>query len=81
MNKYLKRCLIANTAVYWSVYLCKSFIVWELRNPFQWIIDLPEYNQDVRFSILFFVLFIVSIEGFIINSLSKQSNHDTNPSN
>ena len=81
MNKYLKRCLIANTAGYWSVYLCKSFIVWEFRNPFQWIIDLPEYNQDIRFSILFFALFIVGIEGFIINSLSKPKNHDPNPSN
>jgi len=49
--------------IYWTVYLVKSFYQWQLRNPFQWMLDLPNdqvLREHILMSIpvlLFFCLF------------------------
>jgi hypothetical protein len=38
--------------VYIIIYLVRAFVIWDLINPFQWIIDIPIYSEDTRLSIL-----------------------------
>jgi len=63
--KKFKTMFIINQCAYWSIYLIKSFIIWELNNPFQWIIDIPTYSESDRFQILFSILMVIGIETFI----------------
>lgn len=60
--KKLRTILIFNSIVYWSIYLIKTFIIWEFNNPFQWIIDLNIYSETNRFLIIFYILFIIGVE-------------------
>lgn len=53
------------TIVYIIIYLMKSFITWNLTNPFQWIIDIPTYDSVDRFLILIFMLFYLIINNVI----------------
>lgn len=46
---------------YMSMYLIKTFLVWEFTNPFWWILELPDYSSLTRFIILFYVLLIYFI--------------------
>lgn len=39
-------------AIWVFAYLFKSFIVFELNNPFEWIINIPHYTRSTRVSIL-----------------------------
>lgn len=61
INK-IKNYLILNNAIYWSVYLIKTFCIWEFTNPFQWIIDIPiedfEYRLMLVCAIPLYQLFI-----------------------
>ena len=64
MNKKLKLILTGQTitiCLYTLVYLCKTFIMFEFTNPFQWIIDIPIYTNTERGNILFYVLGYYSV--------------------
>ena len=67
---------IINSVIYWFIYIVKSFIEWDLSNPFQWILDLP-YDYDLRvcsLGILFFDIVFVRvmvIEIFLAPYLNK----------
>ena len=63
--KKFRTMFVINQCVYWSIYLIKSFVIWELNNPFQWIIDIPTYDDMQRFLIIFYILFIIGVEVFI----------------
>jgi hypothetical protein len=53
--------------LYTIVYLIKSFVIWDLTNPFQWIIDIPKYDAEQRGLGLFaFVIW----QGFQIGVIS-----------
>lgn len=39
-------------ALYIIIYLIGTFCLWEFKNPFKWIIDMPTYSGDSRFGIL-----------------------------
>lgn len=41
-------------AIYVIVYFIKTFVEWEFKNPFKWIIDIPTYDNEIRGMILFF---------------------------
>lgn len=59
MNKKLKLILIGQTitiCLYTLVYLCRSFILFEFTNPFQWIVDIPTYTSSQRGEILFYFI-------------------------
>ena len=52
----IKNLLIAHTIqtvfIYVSIYLIYSFTVFDLVNPFQWIIDIPLMTNDERLGII-----------------------------
>lgn len=50
-----------------AIYLCWSFIFWELNNPFQWIIDMPKYDYGVRASMLISYIFSHALIRFYIS--------------
>lgn len=60
--KKFKTMFIINQCIYWSVYLIKTFIIWEWKNPFQWIIDVPTYDEMTRFMLIFYILFFIGVE-------------------
>ncbi len=47
MKLFLTNFLV-NICVYFIVYFIKSFVIWDLTNPFQWIIDIPKYDAEQR---------------------------------
>lgn len=59
MGKYrlFRNCIITTALLYTAVYLSATFIMWEWKNPFQWVIDLPTYDGESRGAI--FVSFIM----------------------
>ncbi len=42
----------ASFVIYVASYIIKSFVFFELSNPFQWIIDIPKYDIEARSGIL-----------------------------
>jgi hypothetical protein len=52
---------------YAVVYLFYTFIFWEFKNPFQWVINIPSYSGETRFLILFYFIAIHSFQIFIIH--------------
>lgn len=66
--KKLKQLLLTYISIYSIVYLLISFIIWEFKNPFQWIIDIPKYTFDIRICILFGTL----LSYITISSLSNE---------
>lgn len=45
-----------NLIEYSIVYFIKTFIIWEFKNPFKWIMDIPTASPDVRAVILILVV-------------------------
>lgn len=46
--------MLRNTVVlYFLVYAVTCFVMWEIRNPFLWIINLPKYSEFDRGIIAF----------------------------
>lgn len=43
--------------LYIVVYLVKTFIIWEFTNPFSWIINMPNYDNETRGFIMFGIVF------------------------
>ena len=69
MKKYLaiksiKRTMIVTVAAYLFVYVCYSFTVFEFKNPFQWIINIPTYQTEERFGIMVGFLMYYGISFF-----------------
>ncbi len=56
MKKTLKLNFYLNVCEYTIVYLIKSFVIWEFKNPFEWIINLPTYAAQDRFMIFFIIV-------------------------
>jgi hypothetical protein len=50
--KILKQHITMTLILYVIVYFLYSFIVWEFKNPFEWIINMPIYESSSRFLIL-----------------------------
>ena len=51
--KILKQHLTTTVILYSIIYFSYSFIMWEFKNPFEWIINVPTYESSSRFLILF----------------------------
>ena len=54
--------------IYWTVYGIKSWINWELRNPFQWMLDVPN-DIDLRTHVLM-IAFLAIVFGETIPTFS-----------
>jgi len=63
IKQYLKAYLKASvpfSLIYIVIYLITSFTILEFNNPFQWIIDIPSYEEVTRLGIAFYyILYLV----------------------
>lgn len=57
MKRFIQHATV-NIVLYTVVYLIKTFIIWQIENPFKWIIQIPTYSGEARFGILFFYCFL-----------------------
>lgn len=83
--KYKKLFLInsiTNVCLYTLAYLIKIFYLWQIINPFQWVIDLPKYTPDDRLLGLWIFICWQGLQVCIINGiitpLKKESIQETN---
>jgi hypothetical protein len=51
-TKYILKHISISVIVYAIIYLVRAFVIWDLTNPFQWIIDIPIYSEDTRLNIV-----------------------------
>lgn len=51
--KTLKIMFLFNLLTYTVVYIVYTYVMWEFKNPFQWIIDIPTYDYERRGMLLF----------------------------
>jgi hypothetical protein len=54
MNPVLKRMLAANSIIWAAFYVIRAFVIWEIYNPFWWVLDIPTYSNESRGFIAFF---------------------------
>ena len=76
--KHIGISWVITTMLYTIIYLFKSFIVWNLTNPFQWIINIPTYDGVDRFMILFFVLFYLFMNNVVSYNIVTKGKLDLN---
>lgn len=85
MNKALKLFFIVNFTVYFSFYFIGAFIMWELTNPFQWVINLPTASSEDRFGTLMLIflyyLFTGGLTLAVISSKNPSILDDDHPTN
>lgn len=72
MKKILLKQLLISSGLYAFVYFFRTFVIFEFRNPFQWIIDIPSYSPEARFLLLFLIICYYSITLFIIYVNNKK---------
>lgn len=67
----------AITAILYAlVYLTKSFIYWDLTNPFWWIINLNVLSSTDRCLILFYVAFYyIALYSFMFKKYNNYTKH------
>lgn len=56
IDKELIKLWLQGSGIFWIgytiVYLCKTFVVFEFTNPFQWVLDISSYDNMQRVNIL-----------------------------
>ena len=70
--KYWFLVSLCGWAVYFLIWVIRSFVVFEFRNPFSWIVDLPYYGVDHHGAILFFWMGIMAIKITVTYHLMKK---------
>jgi hypothetical protein len=69
--KTLKLNFTITASIYFVVYVAKTFCIWQFTNPFQWIINMPEYTASDRFCILSAAAFYYGTMNVIIYENNK----------
>lgn len=69
--KVAKRQFALSISIWLFLWLCTSFVNWNIKNPFQWIIDMPTYASDERFGILTSLLMYYGISISLIYEIVK----------
>lgn len=62
--------------LYTLAYAVRSFIIWDFRNPFQWVLDIPIYSNDTRGMILFFWVIYQAILILAVTEFLKKDKTD-----
>lgn len=65
----LKTHLIITISIYFIIYVLFSFVLWEIRNPFQWIIDIPTQDYYYRAFVASFVISYNIFMGMVVRNL------------
>jgi len=84
MTVKLKQKIFFSTFIssccYVVIYLIYSFTTWTIRNPLQWIIDIPTYENHERFGIFFglffYWLFVILISHNVIEDMHTKKEHE-----
>lgn len=78
--RYFKIHLLAILIIYASAYFIYSFIHWELYNPIKWILEIPNYTNEDRASIIVAVVIYHFFSWVFIAShiLNQQDNTEEN---
>lgn len=74
MKKILLINLILVFLEYSAAYLIKSFIIWEITNPFEWIINIPNYSSNERGMTL---LCCITLQLVQISTIAQRVNEKT----
>jgi len=81
MKKVFLYHWLTTITLYTIVYLVRTFIIWEFNNPFAWIINMPNYDNETRglglFAIAMWQGFQLLIVSGVVRELNK-NNHDKN---
>lgn len=79
MKKAFSRHVLQTILIYTFCYGIQTFTLWEVKNPFQWLIDLPTYERQDRFNliVLFLIYNPVSVLLWKTSINEKQQNNDT----
>lgn len=73
----LKTTFVISLMLYIIVYLIVSFCSWHFYNPIQWILNMPSYQSEERFCILFaWSLYWAILVGFTYQVLNDQDIKD-----
>lgn len=72
MKKTLKYQFIGSVIIYLAIYLFRVFVDWNFMNPFDWIIEMPNYSSYARALILISLIFYVSISCAIWYGIIKE---------
>jgi hypothetical protein len=65
-----------NTGVFIFFYLAKSFVTWNLHNPFDWILIIPDAGFDYRSGLLTGVLTWQAIQILVIMGMCGYGTND-----
>ena len=66
----IKSILKTYSLIYWSVYLIKSFIQFEFRNPFNWILEL---NKSIEYRLyVLYIVFVILTLAYLIHEKSTE---------
>lgn len=58
--------------IYLIVYLVTSFVIWDFKNPFQWILDLPKADIVMRCGVLIVFVFYYSCLYITMSDIQKE---------
>lgn len=72
----LKDIFFISNGVYWISYIVRSFLIFEFKNPLQWIFELKE-NENLRHFVLI-IFFIYTIFFLIYTSIIEEWNIESN---
>lgn len=73
MKKVLLTHWTCTAIMYTAIYAAKTFIIWNIENPFKWLTDMPTYSSEDRACILFAVLLYQTIQFLIVNETIEGS--------
>ena len=60
-----------NTGVFIFFYITKAFVTWNLHNPFDWILIIPDAGFDYRSSLLAGMLIWQGFQIFVIMAMTN----------
>ncbi len=53
MKKLILLNFVTNVCVYLTVYLLKTLTIWEFTNPFNWMMNIPNWSPENRLMLPF----------------------------
>ena len=78
-KKIFLSIVVTNIILQIIVQIFRSFIIWNIYNPIQWIIDIPTYTSDVRGGILsaFLIFWLCSVAVFhvVYSEIEEKKKH------
>lgn len=72
----VKDIFIISNGIYWVSYLIRSFLIFEFKNPWQWIFELKENETLRHFTLIIF--FVYTILFLIYTNIADEWNLKSN---